>query len=142
MPKVIKKQIEFINELSQAADPTTLAPVNLIMLSNALPSHLQTINISETGLKKAQEQLRECLNGKPATTLPNISMISCLNLNCKVETIVRDMVSLVHDPQKNEQDLLGTIITFLYGNKTLFILFYFILLFRTARVWFTNSHFL
>ena len=77
------------------------------MMSNALPPHILTTNLIDPGLKMAQDQLRECLNGRAVQKPPSIPLLSCLNLNCKVDIIVKDMVSMVHDPQSSDKRPIG-----------------------------------
>ena len=76
-------------------------------MSNAHPPHIQSPDLIDTGLKQAQDQLRECLNGRGTQPPPDIPLLSCLNLNCKVDTIVKDMVAIVHDLHKPDQRPIG-----------------------------------
>ncbi|KAI6655041.1 Mediator of RNA polymerase II transcription subunit 23-like [Oopsacas minuta] len=103
MPRVLKLQIDHLHTLSTQHNPATLSCQELIVMSNALPPHIQTQSLLDPGLKLAQDQLRECLNGLANQRPPSIPLLSCLNLNCKVDTIVKDMVSLVHDPQHSDR---------------------------------------
>ena len=94
MPRVLKLQIDHIQTLSTQHNPTTLSWQELIVMSNALPLHLQVQNLIDPGLKHAHDHLRECLNGRANQRTPDIPLLSCLNLNFKVDTIVKDMACL------------------------------------------------
>ena len=76
-------------------------------MSNALPIHMQLQNLVDPGLKHAHDHLRECLNGRAIQRPPDIPLLSCLNLNCKVDTIVKDMISLILDPQHSDVRPIG-----------------------------------
>ena len=107
MPRVLKLQIDHIQILSTQHNLATLSCQELIAMSNALPLHIQAQNLVEPGLRHAYDNLREVLNGRANQRPPDIPLLSCLNLNCKVDIIVKDMISLIHDPQHNDTRPIG-----------------------------------